>query len=156
MFSTPLTITYKPSMINKSMVCTFCYTFDNMGTFHILNDVIFVRSYIYQLKSPMRKNVFLYSKTGPAPVWLESKNYSSTFHLVALSEEIDCSRKYEEQKNAYWTPKIHNIRKRRMRVSRSLLKWQNKVMRIYLLLVLRPQKSRGGIYAKHKRVNKIN
>ena len=121
-------------MINKSMVCTFCYTFDNMGTFHILNDVIFVRSYIYQLKSLMCKNVFLYSKTGPSPVWLESKNYSSTFNLVALSEEIDCSRKYEEQKNAYWTPKNHNIRNRRMRVSRSLLKWQNKVMRIYLFV----------------------
>ena len=93
-------------MINKSMVCRFSYTFQRYGYFSYLNDVIFVQSDIYQLKSAMRKNVFLYSKTGPAPVWLDSKNYSSTFHLVTLSEESDCGRKYEEQKNACWTPKI--------------------------------------------------
>ena len=39
-----------------------------MGTFHILADVIFLRSDVYQLKSAMRENVLLYSKTGPAPV----------------------------------------------------------------------------------------
>ena len=44
-----------------------------MGTFHILADAIFLRSDIYQLKSAMRKNVFSYSKTGPAPVWLDSE-----------------------------------------------------------------------------------
>ena len=56
-----------------------------MGTFHILTDVIFVRSDIYQLKSI---EVFSYIKTGPAPVWLNSENYSKTFYLATLSEEI--------------------------------------------------------------------
>ena len=59
-----------------------------MGTFHILSDVIFVGSDIYQLKSAKLKNVFSYSKNGTAPVWLDSENYSSTFYLVTLSEEI--------------------------------------------------------------------
>ena len=76
-----------------------------MASFHILTDVIFVRSDIYQLKSTMHKKLFSYSKSGPAPVWLDSENYSSTFYLVILSEEIDCGRKNGEQKNAYWTPK---------------------------------------------------
>ena len=64
--------------------------FDNMGTFHILTDVTFMRcdNSNYQLKTAMRKNVFSYSKTGPAPVWLDSENYSSTFYLVNLSKEI--------------------------------------------------------------------
>ena len=48
----------------------------------------------------MRSNVFLYSKVGPAPVWLDIKNYSNTFHLDTLSEKIDFGRKYEEQKDA--------------------------------------------------------
>ena len=56
-----------------------------MGTFHILTDVTFVRSYIYQLK-PMK--VLLYSKADPAPVWVESENYSRTLYLATLSEEI--------------------------------------------------------------------
>ena len=76
-----------------------------MGTFHVLTDVIFVRSDIYQLKSAMRRNVFSYSKTGPTPVWRDSKNYSSTFYLVTLSEETDFGRKYGEQENAYWSPR---------------------------------------------------
>ena len=76
-----------------------------MVTFHILIDVILVRSDIYQLKSAMHKNAFSYGKTGLLLVWLDSKNYSRTFHLVTLSDEIDYGRKYEEQKNAYWTPK---------------------------------------------------
>ena len=76
-----------------------------MGTFHILIDVIFVWSDIYQFRSAMRRNVFSYSKTGPAPVWRDSENYSSSFYLVTLSEEIDFDRKYWEQKNAYWSPK---------------------------------------------------
>ena len=53
----------------------------------------------------MRKNVFPYSKTGPAPAWVISKHYSSTFYLVTLSEEIYFGRKYGEQKNPYWSPK---------------------------------------------------
>ena len=65
-----------------------------MGAFHILTDVIFVRSDIYRLKSAMRKNVFSCSKTGAASVSLDSENYSSIFYLVTL-------RKYGEQKNAY-------------------------------------------------------
>ena len=52
-------------MINKSMDAYPVTFFDNMGTFHILTDVIFVRSDIYQLKSI---EVFSYIKTGPAPV----------------------------------------------------------------------------------------
>ena len=60
-----------------------------MGTFHILTDVIFVRSDIYQSKSAVRKNVFSYSKNGTAPVWLDIENYSSTFYLVIFSEEVD-------------------------------------------------------------------
>ena len=47
----------------------------------------------------MRNNVFLYSKVGSAPVWLDIKNSSSTFHLDTLSEKIDFGRKYEEQKD---------------------------------------------------------
>ena len=73
-----------------------------MGTFHILTGVIFVRSYIYHMKTAIRKNVFSCSKTGTAPTWLDSKNYSSAFYLVTLSEEINSARKYGEQKNAYW------------------------------------------------------
>ena len=76
-----------------------------MGTVCISANVIFVRSGIYQLKSAMRKNVFSYSKTGPAPVWIDSENYSSTFNLVSLSQEIDFGRNMGEQKNAYWSPK---------------------------------------------------
>ena len=49
----------------------------------------------------MRRNVFSYSKTGPAPVRRDSKKYSSTFYLVALSKEIDFDRKYGEQNNGY-------------------------------------------------------
>ena len=55
--------------------------FDNMGS-----DVIFVRRDIYQLKKFRHKNVFPDSKTCPAPIWLDSENYSSTFNLVTLSE----------------------------------------------------------------------
>ena len=76
-----------------------------MGTFHIWADVTFVRSDVYHLKSAMRRNVFSYSKTGPAPVWRDSKKYSSTFYLVTLSKEIDFDRKYGEQNNGYWLPK---------------------------------------------------
>ena len=54
------------------------------------------------MKSVMRKNVFSYSKTDPAPVWLDIKNRYLSFSY--LNEEIDWT-KYEEQKNAYWTPK---------------------------------------------------
>ena len=43
-----------------------------MITFHILTDVTFVRSDIFQLKSAMRENMFSYSKTALAPVWLDS------------------------------------------------------------------------------------
>ena len=67
--------------------------------------MIFVQSDIFQLKAAMHKNVFSYSKTGPAPLWQGSQNYSSTFYLVTLSKENDCGRKYGEHKNASWTPK---------------------------------------------------
>ena len=70
-----------------------------MGTFHILTDVVFVGSDNYQLKAAKRKNLFLYSKTDSVPFWLDIKNCSSSFHSVILSEEFDCGRKYEEQKN---------------------------------------------------------
>ena len=76
-----------------------------MGAFHILTDVIFLRSDIYQLKPAMRKKVFSYSKTGPVIAWLASENYSRTFYLHTLSEEINCGRKNGEQKNVYWTHK---------------------------------------------------
>ena len=73
--------------------------------FHILTNVILVRRGIYQLKSAMHEKVFSYSKTGSIPIWLGSKNYSSTLYLVILNEEIYHGKKYGEQKNAYWTPK---------------------------------------------------
>ena len=57
------------------------------------------------MNSAMRKNVFSWSKTDPAPVWLDSENYSSTLYLVNLSEEIDWGRKNGEQKNPYGTPR---------------------------------------------------
>ena len=105
------------------MVCVFCYTFRQYGYLSL----IFVRSDIYQLKSAMHKNVFSYSKTGSASVSLDIKNYRSTFHFVTLSDKIDCGRKYEEQKNAYWTQKNRNNRNRRMRICSSLLKLRNKI-----------------------------
>ena len=105
------------------MVCVFCYTFRQYGYLPL----IFVRSDIYQLKSAMRKNVFSYSKTGSASVSLDIKNYRSTFHFVTLSDKIDCGRKYEEQKNAYWTQKNRNNRNRRMQICSSLLKLRNKI-----------------------------
>ena len=52
-------------MISKFMVCIFVTLIDNMSTFHILTDVIFLRSGIYQLKSI---KVLSYSKIGLAPV----------------------------------------------------------------------------------------
>ena len=55
----------------------------------------------------------------------------------------------EHQKN-------YNMQNKRMRVCRSPLKLQNKRIRIYPLLAIRPQKSRGGNYTKHNRTNKIN
>ena len=59
-----------------------------------------MRSDICQLKSAMCKTALSYSKTGTAPVWLDSKHYSSSFYLVTSSKEIDFGRKYGEQKNA--------------------------------------------------------
>ena len=59
-----------------------------------------MRSDTYQSKSAMWKTALSYSKTGTAPVWLNSKNYSSSFYLVTSSKEIDFGRKYGEQKNA--------------------------------------------------------
>ena len=42
--------------------------------------------------------------------WLavDSKDRSSTLRLVTPSEEIDCGRNFEEQKNAYWTSENQN------------------------------------------------
>ena len=117
-------------MINKSMVCIFCHTF-RQYRFHILTDVIFVLSDIYQLKSAMHKNAFSYSKTGPAPLWRGSESYSSAFYLVTLSEEIDCGRKYWEKKNTE-PPKNYNVRSRKMRVCSPLPKFWNKIIQIYL------------------------
>ena len=53
-------------MIKNSIYPYSVTLFDNMGTFHILADVIFVRSDIYQLKSAIRENTFLLSKSVPA------------------------------------------------------------------------------------------
>ena len=47
-----------------------------------------------------------YSKTGPAPVWLDIENYNSAFYLVTLSEELDCGRKNGEQRMYNEPPKI--------------------------------------------------
>ena len=49
--------------------------------------------------------MFSCSKTGPAPVWLDSENYSCTLYLVTLSGKTNCGRKNKEQKNAFRTPK---------------------------------------------------
>ena len=57
----------------------------------------------------MCKTVFSYSKTGPAPVWLDSENYNSTFYLVTLGEEIDCGRKMWNKRIHTETPKNHDI-----------------------------------------------
>ena len=32
--------------------------------------------------------MFSNGKTGPAPVWLDIKNYTITFHLITLSEKL--------------------------------------------------------------------
>ena len=76
-----------------------------MGYFHIQTNEIFMRSDIYQLKSAMRKNVFSYSRTSPAPVYLDSQNYNSTVYLVSLSQEIDFGRKYWGTKECILIPK---------------------------------------------------
>ena len=80
-----------------------------MDAFDILGNLIFVRIETYQLKSVMREIVFEYSKTAPAPLWLDSGNYSSVFYLITLMAEIDCSRKYGEQNNTFWTHKNYNM-----------------------------------------------
>ena len=49
------------------------------GTYHVLTIVISEETEICSLKSAMRKKVLSYSKTRPAPVWMDSENYSSTF-----------------------------------------------------------------------------
>ena len=51
---------------------------------------------------------------------------------------------------------VKNMQNRRMRVLISLLKLRNKTMRIYFLLAIRPEKSRGINYAKCNNTNKIN
>ena len=48
-----------------------------MGTFFTLRNVIFMWN-DWKMESAMRKNVFLHSKTGPASVWIDSENYSTT------------------------------------------------------------------------------
>ena len=53
-------------------------------------------------------------------------------------------------------PENHNMQNRRMQVRSSLLKLRNEIMRIYLSLAIRPQKSRCEDYDKHNRTNKIN
>ena len=68
-----------------------------------------MRSYIYQLKLAKHNKIFSYTKTNPAPVWLDYENYGCTFYLVTLSEETDCGRKNGEQNNAYWTSKKNII-----------------------------------------------
>ena len=50
----------------------------------------------------------------------------------------------------------YNMQKRRILVCSALLKLRNKVMQIYLLLVLRPKKSQDENYAKHNRTNEIS
>ena len=62
-----------------------------------------------------------------APVWLDSINYSSTFHLVTLSEEVDCVRKYEEQKNAHCTPETQYMEKENASIQfiSEIAEWNN-------------------------------
>ena len=54
---------------------------------------------------PCAKNFFSYSKTGSAPVLLDSENYSRTFYLVTFSEEVDLGRKYGGTKECILIPK---------------------------------------------------
>ena len=68
----PLTITLN-QIWSANLWYTYSITlFGNIGTFRILTDVIFVWSDIYQLTSSMRKSLFSYSKSGTAPLWLDS------------------------------------------------------------------------------------
>ena len=48
-------------------------------------------------------------------------------------------------------PKNHNMRNRRMRVCILPLKLQNKRMKIYLLIAIRPWESQGRNYTEQKR-----
>ena len=52
--------------------------------------------------------MFSYSKTGPARVRVDIKNYSSNFQLPAVtwSEEIDYNGKYKERKKATESQKL--------------------------------------------------
>ena len=145
----PLTITLN-QIWSANLWYTYSITlFGNIGTFRILTDVIFVWSDIYQLTSSMRKSLFSYSKSGTAPLWLDSltkwpntlkqfvgnlpTNCLSVFGnfvwlaLKGFSEETDFGKKYREQKNAYWSPKNHNMTNRRIRVCSSLLQLRNKM-----------------------------
>ena len=49
------------------------------------------------MKSTMCRNGLSHVKTSPAPVQLDSENYSSTFY--SLSKELNFGRKNGEQKN---------------------------------------------------------
>ena len=49
------------------------------------------------MKSTMCRNGLSHVKTSPAPVQLDSENYSSTFY--SLSKELNFDRKNGEQKN---------------------------------------------------------
>ena len=58
-------IIYMPSIISKSMVYVFCYTFRQYWHLLYLKEVIIiVRNNICQIESDMHKNVFSYSKIG--------------------------------------------------------------------------------------------
>ena len=143
-------------MISKSMVCVFCCTIRQYGSFLYLNQCSFRARWYLPIEISHAQKLFSCSQTGTAPAWPDSENFSSTFHLDTLREEIDFGRKYGEQKNAYWSPKFHNMRNRRIRVCSSFLKLRKEIMRIYLSLAIRQQKSRCRDYAKHNRSNKIN
>ena len=63
-----------------------------------------MRGDIYQLKSAMRKNVFSFHIVKQERSCLTRyQKIQQYLSFSYLNEEIDCDRKYEGQKNAYWT-----------------------------------------------------
>ena len=103
----------QPNKINKSVVCIFWHTFWRrwyLSYLNQLNDVTFVRSDIYQLKSAKHQNVFPYSKTGAAPAWLDIKKY---LLFSQFKRRNSCGWKYWEQRMHTESPKTNNMRNRR-------------------------------------------
>ena len=72
--------------------------FDNMDTFHILTEVIFVFTKLNQTCAKIYFHLVKLVLLLFEKFLKNSDDYSNTFYLVTLGEEIDCGRKECETK----------------------------------------------------------